>query len=502
MKVRVRFAPSPTGPLHIGGVRTALYNYLFAKKYHGSFILRIDDTDSARFVSEAEKYIIETFKWLKITFDEGPHCNGNYGPYRQSERKAIYRKYIDKLLSKNLAYIAFDTYEDLEHKRHNIPNFQYDASTRMNMINSLTLSKKETKKRISNNDQYVIRIKVTPGQTIVINDLIRNKININSSTLDDKVIYKSSNNLPTYHLASIIDDHLMKITHVIRGEEWLPSTPLHIIIYQYLGWEQTIPIFAHLPLLLNPNGKGKLNKRDSKQSEFPIFPLQWIDHKTKEHISGYREIGYLPEALINFLALLGWTPNNNQEIFSINELSTLFSLDKCSRNGIKFDYQKAKWFNHQYIQQKSDEDIAKLFLHHYANKLENQNFDRIAKIVRMVKNRVNFINDFWIESDFFFIAPIRYEKHSVQKHWKIESSIQLTELCTLLRSISNFSSKILEKAIKTWIANKNYHTSKIMNACRLSLVGAAKGPNIFYIIEMLGKEETITRIKKAIKVLM
>lgn len=496
MKIRVRFAPSPTGPLHIGSIRTALYNYLFAKKHKGDFILRIEDTDSMRFVPGTEEYIIETFKWLGINFNEGPHNKGNYGPYRQSERKTIYKKYINVLLNKNLAYIAFDTYENLENKRCNIPNFKYDYTTRMTMTNSLTLSNEEIKKKIANNNQYVVRIKIEPNQTIIVKDLIRGEIHINSSILDDKVLYKSSNNLPTYHLASVIDDHLMKISHIIRGEEWLPSTPLHIILYQYLGWEKTMPKFAHLPLLLKPNGKGKLSKRNSEQLKFPIFPLQWTDPKTKKNVLNYREAGYLPEALINFLVLLGWNPNSKQEIFSIDELSTLFLLNKCSKNNVKFDYKKAEWFNHQYIQQKSDEEIAKLFIHYYSHKLKNQNIKKIIKIISIVKKRVNFIKDFWLETSFFFTTPNMYDKKAIQKWWKKESTTQLEELSNLLKNLTNFSSPIIETAVKKWIISKNYHASNIMNACRLALVGNSKGPHIFHIMEILGKKETITRIKK------
>lgn len=502
MKVRVRFAPSPTGPLHIGGIRTALYNYFFAKRHHGDFILRIEDTDSARLAPGAEEYIIETFKWLGIAFDEGPHHKGDYGPYRQSERKAIYKKYVDILLNKNLAYIAFDTPGELEAKRRSIPNFQYDATTRMIMTNSLTLSKEETKKKIANNNQYVVRIKIEPNQTIVINDLIRDKVSINSSMLDDKVLYKSTDNLPTYHLANVVDDHLMKITHVIRGEEWLPSAPLHIILYQYFGWEKAIPVFAHLPLLLKSDGKGKLSKRDSEHFGFPVFPLQWTNPKTGECIPGHREAGYFPEALVNFLALLGWNPGNGQEIFSIDELSALFSLKKCSKKSAKIDYEKAKWFNRQYIQQKSDKEIAKLFLHFYSNELKGQSFKKIIKAVGIVKERVSFIKDLWVETDFFFVPPNTYDEKIVQKGWKVESSTQLAELSKLLATLTNFSSQIVEKTIKGWITDKGYHLGNIMNACRLALVGVAKGPNIFHIMEILGKKEVITRIKKIIQTLL
>lgn len=351
-KVRVRFAPSPTGALHIGGVRTALYNYLFAKQNGGDLILRIEDTDSQRFVPGAEDYIIEALTWLGIKFDEGVGFGGNYGPYRQSERKEIYKQYVDQLISNGLAYIAFDTPSELEEKRNAIANFQYDASTRLQMRNSLTLSAEETNTLIAAGNQYVVRIKIEPNENIVVNDLIRGEVIINSSVLDDKVLYKSADQLPTYHMANIVDDHLMEVTHVIRGEEWLPSAPLHVLLYRYLGWTDTMPAFAHLPLLLKPEGNGKLSKRDGDRLGFPVFPLEWKDPVSGDISSGYRESGYLPEAVVNFLALLGWNPGNDQEILTMDELVKLFSLEHCSKSGAKFDYEKGKWFNHQYIQKK------------------------------------------------------------------------------------------------------------------------------------------------------
>ena len=346
-KVRVRFAPSPTGALHIGGVRTALYNYLFAKQHKGDFILRIEDTDSQRFVPGAEEYIIEALTWLGLKFDEGVSFGGNYGPYRQSERKNIYREYVDILLNKGLAYIAFDSPSELDAKRNEIANFQYDASTRMQMRNSLTLSPEETKALIEDGQQYVVRIKIEPNENVHVSDLIRGEVIINSSVLDDKVLYKSADQLPTYHLANIVGDHLMEITHVIRGEEWLPSAPLHVLLYRYFGWEDTMPQFAHLSLLLKPEGNGKLSKRDGDRLGFPVFPLEWKDPKTGDISSGYRESGYFPEAVINFLALLGWNPGNDQEMMSKDEMIKLFDLSHCSKSGAKFDYEKGKWFNHQ-----------------------------------------------------------------------------------------------------------------------------------------------------------
>jgi len=526
-KTRVRFAPSPTGPLHIGGVRTALYNYLFAQKHGGDFILRIEDTDAQRFVPGAEEYIIKAFDWLGIKFDEGVHVGGPHAPYRQSERKDIYKKYVDQLVDAGLAYIAFDTPEQLEAKRTETANFQYDASTRMSMTNSLVLTKEETQELINSGKQYVVRIKIEPNQDIVVHDLIRGEVRVNSSILDDKVLYKSSDQLPTYHLANIVDDHLMEISHVIRGEEWLPSAPLHLLLYRYFGWQDTMPQFAHLPLLLKPEGNGKLSKRDGDRLGFPVFPMQWIDPKTGEISSGYCENGYLPEALVNFLALLGWNPGNDQEIFSMEELIECFSLDRCSKSGAKFDYKKGVWFNHQYIQMKSDAELAKLFLntlaqqkpapvfvpylaaepifdnvifHEIAQKAyENSDFfNKVVKIIGLVKTRVNYVHEFWEQSSFFFIAPEEYDEKTVAKRWKPETPGQLTELAEILSSIDDFTTHHTEEIVKTWIAEKEYHLGNIMNAFRLALVGESKGPHIFDIIEILGKEETIARIGKAV----
>jgi glutamyl-tRNA synthetase len=497
-RVRVRFAPSPTGPLHIGGVRTSLYNYLFAKKHQGDFILRIEDTDSGRFVPGAEKYIIESFNWLGITFDEGPHQGGNYGPYRQSERKSIYKPFVDQLLEKGLAYIAFDTPEQLTAQRNAIPNFQYDASTRLSMTNSLTLSEEETQSRIDSGEQYVVRIKIEPGRAVIVNDLIRGEVSVDSSILDDKVLYKSADQLPTYHLANIVDDHLMEITHVIRGEEWLPSAPLHVLLYSYFGWTETMPQFAHLPLLLKPEGNGKLSKRDGDRLGFPVFPLQWVDPVTGDISSGYREAGYLPEALLNFLALLGWNPGDDREILSINELIDLFSLQRCSKSGAKFDYKKGEWFNHQYIQLKSNEEIAALFKPLLKEKGIEVSFDKIVEVVGLVKERVNFVGELWEQTSFFFVAPESYDEKTVKKRWKEDSAIQLSELVNILQSITDFSPLSTENVVKAWIEEKNYHLGNIMNAFRLALVGEAKGPHIFDITAVIGKEETINRVKKAV----
>lgn len=500
-KVRVRFAPSPTGPLHIGGVRTALYNYLFAKQRGGDLILRIEDTDSQRFVPGAEAYIVEALTWLGIRFDEGVHNGGAYGPYRQSERKDIYRRYVDYLLEKGLAYMAFDTPAELEAKRKEISNFQYDASTRIQMRNSLSLPAEETRALLDAGHQYVVRIRIEPGEDIVVNDLIRGKVVINSSVLDDKVLYKSADSLPTYHLANIVDDHLMEVTHVIRGEEWLPSAPLHVLLYRYLGWEDTMPAFAHLPLLLKPEGNGKLSKRDGDRLGFPVFPLEWKDPVSGEVSSGYRESGYLPEAVVNFLALLGWNPGNDQEILAMDELVALFSLEKCSKSGAKFDYEKGKWFNHQYIQRKSDAEIAALF----RPVLEQQGIEAdpayVELVARMMKDRVSFVKDLWGQASFFFVAPDAYDEKTVKKRWKVDSAVQLAELIEVLRPVEPFTVAHTEEVAMAWIAEKGYHLGNIMNAFRLALVGEGKGPHMFDIVAALGREETIRRTQRAIEAL-
>jgi glutamyl-tRNA synthetase len=501
-KVRVRFAPSPTGPLHIGGVRTALYNYLFAKQHHGDLILRIEDTDSGRFVPGAEEYILESFKWLGINFDEGTGYGGNYGPYRQSERKNAYRQYADNLLNKNLAYIAFDSAVELETKRAEISNFQYDASTRMKMRNSLTLPKKDVEKLIAAGERYVIRIKIEPNENIHVRDIIRGDIVINSSVLDDKVLFKSVDGLPTYHLANIVDDHLMKITHVIRGEEWLSSAPLHVLLYRYLDWEDTIPAFAHLPLLLKPEGGGKLSKRDGDRLGFPVFPLEWHDPKSGERSPGYRESGYLPDAVLNFLALLGWNPGNDRELMSVEEMTALFDLSHCSRSGAKFDYEKGKWFNHQYIQKCPDEDIANMFLSFLEeNGIKNPDFEYVKKIVGLMKERVDFVSELWGLAYYFFIAPQEYDEKTVKKRWKENSAVQLAELVEVLHDREPFDVEGTEEYVKAWIERKGYHSGNIMNAMRLALAGQGIGPQVFHITEAIGKNETIRRIQKAIEVL-
>ena len=500
-KVRVRFAPSPTGALHIGGVRTALYNYLFARQHGGDFVFRIEDTDSNRFVPGAEEYIIESFRWLGLTFDEGVGLGGEYGPYRQSERRHIYKKYVDELLKNGKAYIAFDTPEELEAKRNEITNFQYDASTRQLMRNSLTMSKEECEKRIADGEQYVVRFKVEPGIDVHVHDLIRGEVVIKSDIIDDKVLYKSADELPTYHLANIVDDHLMLISHVIRGEEWLPSAPLHVLLYEAFGWQDTMPQFAHLPLLLKPEGKGKLSKRDGDRLGFPVFPLEWKDPKTGEVSSGFRESGYFPEAVINFLALLGWNPGTEQELFTLEELVNAFDITKCSKSGARFDYQKGIWFNHEYILHKSNEEIAKLFASVVANNGVDETLERITLVVSMMKDRVNFVHELWPLCSFFFLPPLEYDEKTVKKRWKENSAQVMTELAGVLESLDDFSIENQEHVVMAWIEEKGYKLGDVMNAFRLVLVGIGKGPGMFDISAFLGKEETLRRIRRAVEVL-
>ena len=500
-RVRVRFAPSPTGPLHIGGVRTALFNYLFARQHGGDFVFRIEDTDSHRFVPGAEEYIIESFKWLGITFDEGVSFGGDHGPYRQSERRDIYKKYVDQLLADGKAYYAFDTPEELDAKRAEIQNFQYDARTRMQMRNSLSLPEAEWRQMIADGEQYVVRFLITPGIEVHVNDMIRGDVVIKSDILDDKVLYKSADELPTYHLANIVDDHLMEISHVIRGEEWLPSAPLHVLLYRAFGWEDTMPRFAHLPLLLKPEGKGKLSKRDGDRLGFPVFPLEWHDPKTGEVSSGYRESGYFPEAVVNFLALLGWNPGTEQELFSLEELVEVFDISKCSKSGAKFDYQKGIWFNHEYILRKSNEEIADLFAPIVANNGVDESMERIRTVVSLMKDRVSFVRELWDLCSFFFLPPTEYDEKTVRKRWKEYSAQQMTELAEVLEGIDDFSVEGQEPVVMKWVEDKGYKLGDIMNAFRLALVGIGKGPGMFDISAFLGKEETLRRLRRAVEVL-
>ena len=513
--VRVRFAPSPTGALHIGGVRTALYNYLFARQHGGQMLLRIEDTDSTRFVPGAEEYILEALRWLHIEIDEGLRMNsnnqieavGNHGPYRQSERRDIYHQYVEQLLNSGHAYYAFDTPEELEAKRKEIPNFQYDARTRMQMTNSLTLGLDEAKNRIANGEKYVVRFLVEPNEDVTVHDLIRGDVVINSNILDDKVLYKSADDLPTYHLANIVDDHLMEITHVIRGEEWLPSAPLHVLLYRAFGWSDTMPQFAHLPLLLKPDGNGKLSKRDGDRLGFPVFPLEFHNEKDGTVSSGYRESGYFPEAVINFLALLGWHNTGDQEIFSMAELIEQFSLDRVSKAGAKFDYEKGKWFNHQYLICKPDEELAELFmpilekkLSEYRNKgipVSHPN-QQLAHIISLVKERVNFVPELWEQVNYFFVAPTEYDEKSLAKRWKEDSPKHMTELLALLEAQDDWSADALDARVMGWIAEKEYGVGIVMNAFRICLVGAARGPHIWAITDVLGKEETLRRVRTAL----
>ena len=501
--MRVRFAPSPTGALHIGGVRTALYNYLFARQNGGDMILRIEDTDSCRFVPGAEEYINEALAWLGIGIDEGVREGGNYGPYKQSERREIYREHVDMLLNSGNAYIAFDTPEELNAKREEIANFQYDASTRGMMRNSLSMPADEVKALIDAGTPYVVRFKIEPNRDVVVDDLIRGKVTINSSILDDKVLYKSADQLPTYHLANIVDDHLMEVSHVIRGEEWLPSAPLHVLLYEAFGWTDTMPQFVHLPLLLKPTGKGKLSKRDGKKLGFPVFPLEWRDkgEDGEEVWDGFRESGFLPEALVNFVALLGWNPGDNREIMSMEELIRDFSFAHCSKSGARFDYDKAKWFNHEYLIKLDDAKLAEMFkpvLEDNGVNPADYSDQFLAHVVSLVKGRITFVKDLWDQSKFFFVAPDEYAEKDIKKRWKEDTPRIMNELCDVLDAIEDFGTKNQEEIVLGWISEHEYHLGNVMNAFRLAVVGECKGPHMFDITELIGKEETIARLRKAV----
>jgi glutamyl-tRNA synthetase len=499
-RVRVRFAPSPTGPLHIGGVRTALFNYLFAKKHGGDFILRIEDTDQVRFVTGAEEYIIESLEWCGISPDESVVKGGDYGPYRQSDRNDTYRIYAQMLIDKGNAYYAFDTPQELdavrETKTRNT-SFQYDSSTRNSMKNSLTLDEKTVREKIEAGEPYVVRFKMPENQEIKMYDIIREEITVNSSTLDDKVLFKSDG-LPTYHLANVVDDYLMKISHVIRGEEWLPSMPLHVSMYRAFGWENEMPAFAHLPLLLKPSGQGKLSKRDGDQLGFPVFPLQWKDPQSGEISKGYKESGYFREAFINILAFLGWNPGTEQEFFSLEELVEVFSLEKVNKSGAKFDPEKAKWFNHHYLQIQCNNDLAFLFQPILKEKGFEHTIEYIEKVVGLIKERATFVKDFWDQSFYFFQAPKEFDAKTVKKFWKADTSQILDELKILLKNMEPFTEENTEKVVKEWIQEKGFNFGQVMNPFRLSLVGASQGPHLFQITDMLGKDETLKRIEFAI----
>ena len=514
--VRVRFAPSPTGPLHIGGVRTALYNYLFARQHGGKMIFRIEDTDSTRFVPGAEEYIIESFKWLGIKFDEGVGIGGDFGPYRQSERRDIYKKYVDQLLQNGSAYLAFDTPDELNAKRAEVPNFQYDASTRMEMRNSLTLPKDEVQDLVSSGAQYVVRFKIEPGREVHVRDLIRGDVVVNSSVLDDKVLYKSADQLPTYHLANIVDDHLMQVSHVIRGEEWLPSAPLHVLLYEAFGWQDTMPAFAHLPLLLKPDGKGKLSKRDGDKLGFPVFPLEWHDPQSGAISSGYRESGYLPEAVINFLALLGWNPGSDQELFTMQQLVELFDLSRCSKSGARFDFMKGWWFNREYLLQRTDEQLAPDFVELLKANGVTAEPSRAAQVIGMMKQKVveytdgqsgqtkkrniSFISDLWPLCDFFFIAPQEFDTEDkfIRKNWKETTAAEMTQLAEQLEKVENFSIEGMKAIVDPWVEQTGIRP---WNAWRICLVGKGQGPDMYELAAFLGKEETLRRMRHAIDTL-
>lgn len=495
--VRVRFAPSPTGPLHIGGVRTCLYNYLFAKKHNGKLLLRIEDTDQTRFVPGAEEYIIEAFDWLGIEFDEGVHVGGPHAPYKQSERMELYREFADLLIQRGWAYYAFDTPQELEQRRKEAEaqksTFQYDTQTRGSLCNSLTLSPEEVEERLKGD--YVIRFKHQENQDITVNDLIRGEVVINTRILDDKVLFKSDG-LPTYHLANIVDDHLMEITHVIRGEEWLPSAPLHVMLYRAFEWEA--PQFAHLPLLLKPDGNGKLSKRDGDRLGFPVFPLEWKDPVTQEISSGYRESGYLPEAVINMLALLGWNPGNDQEVMSMEELIEQFSLDKVSKSGAKFDLDKARWFNHHYIQLCEEEQLASpLFLILKEKEIEASE-EQVLKVISLVKERVYFMTEWWEQVHYFFVAPTEYNPDVIKKRWKENTAEHLQAIRQLLLTATSSEKEHLHTVVTQYIQDQQLNMGQIMNCLRLSLVGDTKGVDLFEIIEFIGVQETAKRIEKAV----
>ncbi len=501
--VRVRFAPSPTGPLHIGGLRTALFNYLFARKNNGKFILRIEDTDQQRYVPGAEEYIIESLRWVGLNYDEGPDVGGDYGPYRQSERVDLYRKYAEELVQKGWAYYAFDTPEELEAMRQRLreaksPVQLYNHLTRGEMKNSFTLSEAEVKQRIEAGEPYVIRFNMPADREIVVNDLIRGQVKVNSNTLDDKVLFKSDG-FPTYHLANIVDDHLMEISHVIRGEEWLPSLPLHSLLYEAFGWQA--PKFAHLPLILKPNGKGKLSKRDGDQMGFPVFPLDWIDPKTGEKIRGYREWGYLPEAVVNILAMLGWNPGTDQEIFTLDELIEQFSLERVQKSGAKFDPDKARWFNQQHLRRKTNEELARMFRPILEAQGITVDDGYLLRVIELLKERVEFVEDFWTKGYYFFEAPKSYDQKGLKKAWKEQTPEIMTKLRDFISSMDNFQSENIEKELKAWVEQQGLSFSKVFTPLRLLVQGTTSGPHLFDMLELIGKEEVVRRIDNGLKIL-
>lgn len=502
-KVRVRFAPSPTGPLHMGGVRTALFNYLFARKHGGDFILRIEDTDQTRYVPGAEEYIIESLNWCGLTPDEGPGIGGSYGPYRQSERKEIYKKYALQLVENGWAYYAFDTPEEIDALRKEAEaqkeTFAYGIRTREKLNNSLNMPEAEVQEKITSGLPFVIRFKMPEDTDVTEEDLIRGAVTYNTTkSLDDKVLFKSDG-MPTYHLANVVDDHLMEITHVIRGEEWLPSLPLHVLLYRALGWEATRPRFAHLPLILKPVGKGKLSKRDGDKMGFPVFPLEWKDPETGETSRGYREDGYFPEAFINMLALLGWNPGTEQEIFTKEELAQIFSLERVVKSGSRFDPEKARWFNRQYFLQKSDTELAALFKPVLAEKGIVADDEKVKTVVSEIRERCEFVKDLWEQGSFFFTAPQQYDEQTVKKRWKEETPVQLSAISEVFGSVQNWEAASIKESFSSFMNEKGWNFGAVMNPLRLCLVGGNMGPDLFKICEILGKEETIKRIRTAIE---
>jgi glutamyl-tRNA synthetase len=503
MDIRVRFAPSPTGPLHIGGVRTALFNYLFAKKNGGKFILRIEDTDQSRYVKGAEEYITESLKWCGIEIDEGYTKGGEHAPYKQSERKDIYKKHAEELIKNGWAYYAFDTAEEIDQIRQEFEarkqTFTYNQIERKKLKNSIALSEQEVQNLLKEKTPYVIRFKTPEDETIEMNDIVRGKIKVNTNTLDDKVLFKSDG-LPTYHLANVVDDHLMKISHVIRGEEWLPSLPLHYMLYKALGWENDKPEFAHLSLLLKPTGKGKLSKRDGEKMGFPVFPLEWVGENDSK-IAGYREEGYFPEAFVNIIALLGWNPGNDEEILSMSDLISQFDLNKVQKSGARFDPEKAKWFNHQYLIKKSDDEIAQLFSSVLEKKSISIDNSQLSRIIAMVKERVTFIHELWNQCYFFFEEPNQYDPKVVKKRWKNEIPKHIESITELINKVDNWKADELKESVSNYIQEKELGFGAIMNAIRLAIVGGALGPDLFEIIEIIGRESTINRLKKCVDTL-
>jgi len=499
--VRVRFAPSPTGPLHIGGVRTALFNYLFAKKHNGTFILRIEDTDQNRYVDGAEQYIVDALNWCGMPFDEGPNTNKTFGPYRQSERKHLYKQYADELIESGNAYYAFDTSEtlDFHRKDHEAKGktFIYNWHNRLKLSNSLSLSADEVDAKLDAGDDYVIRFKSPQDETLHLTDIIRGAIKIDTNVLDDKVLFKSDG-MPTYHLANIVDDHLMEISHVIRGEEWLPSLALHYQLYHAFGWET--PEFAHLPLILKPTGKGKLSKRDGDKLGFPVFPLQWTDPKTNDVSRGYKEDGYFPEAMVNFLAFLGWNPGTEQEIFNLGELIEAFDLKKVNKSGARFDPDKIKWFNHHYMQEQDNDVLAKTFKSQNSQ-LDEMDMNYISMVIGLIKERATFVSDFWNLSHFFFTAPTSYDEKASKKAFKEGTKELMSKLIEIINNVEDFSVETLQTDIKGWITSNEIGFGKVMMPLRLALVGALQGPDVFDIMFMIGKAETVNRIEKIIAVL-